>query len=153
MKMSTNRKRKISDSAADEKIEDETIVQTTPHLNDTIIKVLEVDNQIGEVQKQIDEVEIEIKEIIKEINKLENQKRLSKRDDEKLKSLRVREEQLRVREEQLRDEKNQLRHKENQLREENIISLKARTATGQYCIISSVQEIMIYSLYFPPHLL
>ena len=144
--MSTNRKRKISDSAADEKIEDETIVQTTPHLNDTIIKVLEVDNQIGEVQKQIDEVEIEIKEIIKEINKLENQKRLSKRDDEKLKSLRVREEQL-------RDEKNQLRHKENQLREENIISLKARTATGQYCIISSVQEIMINSLYFPPHLL
>ena len=147
--MSTNRKRNFSDSAADEKIEDETIVQTTPYLNDTNIKILEIDNQIGEVQKKIDEVEIEISEINEEIKKFQNLQRLSQRKNDTLKSLREKEKQLRNKEEQLRNKEGQLRNKEGQLRELNIISLKARTATGHYCIISSVQEILIYSLYFP----
>ena len=67
LKMST---RKFSGSAADEKKEDEAI-ETTQHLNETNITILEVDIQIGEVQKKIDKVEIEIKEINEEIKNLE----------------------------------------------------------------------------------
>ena len=155
--MSTNRKRKFPDSAADEKIEDETIVQTTPHLNDTNIKILEIDNEIGEVKKKIDEVEVEIKKINEKIDELDNKKKLSDREKVQLEVLREDKRQLQEKENKLREDKRQLREDKRQLQEkeikllekENIILLNARTPKGPYCIISSIQEIIIYSLYFP----